>query len=103
MVQERIYSYFERNHLLHVLFIFDKMNFIFTELEEAKWPDNYVYKVFDGAWFNIKYAIENTWKDMKCNPQNPEDPSPHNISVRKNTCVMGDFVFPGKGGTYENQ
>ena len=63
MVQERIYSYFERNHLLHVLFIFDKMNFIFTELEEAKWPDNYVYKVFDGAWFNIKYAIENTWKD----------------------------------------
>ena len=27
------------------------------------WPDNYVYKVFDGAWFNVKYAIENTWKD----------------------------------------
>lgn len=63
MVQERIYSYFERNPQLHVLFIFDKMNINFTELELAEWKDNYIYKVFDGAWFNIKYAIENTWKD----------------------------------------
>ena len=65
MVQERIYSYFERNPQLHVLFIFDKMNINFTELEDAKWPDNYIYKVFDGAWFNVKYAIENTWKDKR--------------------------------------
>jgi len=65
MVQERIYSYFERNPQLHVLFIFDKMNINFTELEDAKWSDNYVYKVFDGAWFNVKYAIENTWKDKR--------------------------------------
>ena len=63
MVQERIYNYFERNPQLHVLFIFDKMNINFTELELAEWPENYIYKVFDGAWFNIKYAIENTWKD----------------------------------------
>ena len=63
MVQERIYSYFERNPQLHVLFIFDKMNINFTELELAEWKDDYIYKVFDGAWFNIKYAIENTWKD----------------------------------------
>ena len=63
MVQERIFSYFERNPQLHVLFIFDKMNINFTELEEVEWPDDYVYKVFDGAWFNTKYAIENTWKD----------------------------------------
>ena len=65
MVQERIYNYFERNPQLHVLFIFDKLNINFTELEFAKWPDNYIYKVFDGAWFNVKYAIENTWKDKK--------------------------------------
>ena len=65
MVQEKIYSYFERNPQLHVLFIFDKMNINFTELELAEWPDNYIYKVFDGAWFNVKYAIENTWKDKK--------------------------------------
>ncbi len=63
MVQERIYSYFERNPQLHVLFIFDKLNINFTELEFVEWKDNYIYKVFDGAWFNIKYAIENTWKD----------------------------------------
>ena len=63
MVQERIYNYFERNPQLHVLFIFDKLNINFTELELAEWKDNYIYKVFDGAWFNIKYAIENTWKD----------------------------------------
>ena len=63
MVQERIFSYFERNPQLHVLFIFDKMNINFTELELAEWPDNYIYKVFDGAWFNTKYAIENAWKD----------------------------------------
>ena len=56
-------KYFERNPQLHVLFIFDKMNINFTELEQVVWPDNYVYKVFDGAWFNTKYAIENTWKD----------------------------------------
>ena len=65
MVQERIYSYFERNPQLHVLFIFDKMNINFTELEDAKWSDNYVFKVFDGAWFNVKYAIESTWKDKR--------------------------------------
>lgn len=66
MVQQRIYNYFERNPQLHVLFIFDRMNIIQTELEEAtEWADDYIYKVFDGAWFNIKYAIENTWKDKR--------------------------------------
>ena len=66
MVQERIYSYFERNPQLHVLFIFDRMNIILTELEGVTWDESlYVYKVFDGAWFNTKYAIENTWKDKR--------------------------------------
>ena len=61
MVQDRIYTYFERNPQLHVLFIFDQMNVIGSELEEAKWSDGYIYQVFDGAWFNTKYAIENVW------------------------------------------
>lgn len=66
MIQNRIYSYFERNPQLHVLFIFDKMGIIQTELEDVKdWSDGYVYKVFDGAWFNTKYAIENTWKEKR--------------------------------------
>lgn len=59
MVQDRIYNYFERNPQLHVLFIFDRMNIIQNELDEMKqWNDDYIYKVFDGAWFNAKYAIE---------------------------------------------
>lgn len=66
MIQNRIYNYFERNPQLHVLFIFDKMDIIQTELEDVKeWADGYIYKVFDGAWFNTKYAIENTWKDKR--------------------------------------
>lgn len=66
MVQDRIYNYFERNPQLHVLFIFDKMDIIQSELKDVKdWSDGYIYKVFDGAWFNTKYAIENTWKDKR--------------------------------------
>ena len=46
MVQERIYNYFERNPQLHVLFIFDRMDIIQTELGEVKeWADGYIYKI----------------------------------------------------------
>ena len=65
MIQKRIYSYFERNPQLHVLFIFDRMNIFESDLEGKEWADEYVYKVFDGAWFNTKYAIENTWKEKR--------------------------------------
>ena len=66
MVQKRIYSYFERNPQLHVLFIFDKMNIIQNDLEDSIWDEDlYIYKIFDGAWFNTKYAIENTWKEKR--------------------------------------
>lgn len=66
MIQKRIYGYFERNPWLRVLFIFDRMAVIQTELDEVReWAGGYVYKVFDGAWFNAKYAIENTWKDKR--------------------------------------
>lgn len=78
MVQDRIYSYFERNPQLHVLFIFDRMEIIQTELNEVKeWADGYVYKVFDGAWFNTKYAIEKTWKDKHVVLLFPEETYPH--------------------------
>ena len=78
MVQNRIYNYFERNPQLHVLFIFDRMNFIQTELDEEKeWRSDYIYKVFDGAWFNTKYAIENEWKDKHVVLLFPEHVYPH--------------------------
>lgn len=78
MVRDRIYNYFERNLKLHVLFIFDRMNIIQTELDEMKqWADDYIYKVFDGAWFNTKYAIENDWKDKHVVLLFPEHVYPH--------------------------
>ena len=78
MVQDRIYNYFERNPQLHVLFIFNRMNIIQNELDEMKeWNDDYIYKVFDGAWFNAKYAIENEWKDKHVVLLFPEQVYPH--------------------------
>lgn len=63
MAQNRIFNYFERNPQLHVLFIFDTMNIVMSELEGVTWGEDYVFHVFDGAWFNTKYNIEHTWKD----------------------------------------
>ena len=78
MVKDRIYNYFERNPQLHVLFIFDKMNIIQTELDDVTdWGGDYIYKVFDGAWFNAKYAIENDWKDKRVVLLFPEHVYPH--------------------------
>lgn len=75
---ERIYNYFERNPQLHVLFIFDRMSIIQNELDEMKeWNDTFIYKVFDGAWFNTKYAIENDWKDKHVVLLFPESVYPH--------------------------
>lgn len=39
MIQRRIYSYFERNPQLHVLFIFDWMNIFESGLEGKEWTD----------------------------------------------------------------
>ena len=77
MVQQKVYDYFNRNPQLHVLFIFDRMNIILQDLEDAAWDDNYVFKVFDGAWFNTKYAIENTWKDKNIVLLFTNDTYPH--------------------------
>ena len=65
MTQERIYNYFQRNPQLHILFIFDKANIIMNDLADCQWGTEYIYKVFDGAWFNTKYNIECTWKDKR--------------------------------------
>ena len=65
MVQERIYNYFERNPKLKVLFIFDNMSIIESELQGASWNEGFHYVVFDGTWFGTKYAIEHQWKDEK--------------------------------------
>ena len=69
-VFNEIRSYFERNKDLHVLFVFDQMESMQTELSDptlAPWEEypDYEYVVFDGGWFNLKYKIETEWKDKK--------------------------------------
>ena len=69
-VFNEIERYFERNADLHVLFIFDQMQNIQTELGDEKvtpWNEHpeYVYEVFNGQWFTTKYKINTEWKDKK--------------------------------------
>ena len=63
MTQDRIYNYFERNPKLRVLFIFDSISIIESELQDVEWQSGFRYQVFDGTWFGTKYKIENEWKD----------------------------------------
>ncbi len=64
-IQDKIYKYFETNSRLRVLFIFEGISMISDTLNDCVWPDDYLYKVFDGDWFNTKYRLENEWKDRK--------------------------------------
>ena len=65
MIQKRIYNYFERNPRLKVLFIFDRMEGFEAVLSELEWPEDYVFKVFDGKWWNLKVALLREWSDKK--------------------------------------
>ena len=65
MIQDKIYTYFDGNDGLRVLFVFDQMLQIESELEGASWRDGYHYEVFDGRWFTTKYKIEHDWVDKK--------------------------------------
>ena len=66
MIQDKIYSYFNNNPQLHILFIFDPGGDFCYELENEDWPDNYIYHEFDGkSWFNLKYKVENEWQHKK--------------------------------------
>ena len=65
MIQDKIYTYFEGNDSLRVLFLFDQMLQFESELDGATWKDGYLYEIFDGCWFTTKYKIEHDWKDKK--------------------------------------
>ena len=66
-LQTKIYSYFQRNPQLKVLFMFDNtlVNEYQTELDSATWEDGYQYVVFQGNWLSTKYHILHDWQDMK--------------------------------------
>lgn len=65
MIQKKIYSYFERNEKLKVLFVFDPMDAIASELRSLSWQDGFRFVEFDNAWFKAKCALENEWKEDK--------------------------------------
>ncbi len=65
MIQDKIYTYFDGNDDLRVLFVFDQMLQIESELEGSSWRDGYHYEIFDGRWFTTKYKIEHDWVDKK--------------------------------------
>lgn len=65
MIQKKIFQYFDGNSDLHVLFIFDHLGQIESELLECEWPAGYRYVSFDGQWFTVKYNLVNDWKDDK--------------------------------------
>lgn len=64
-IQDKIYKYFDLNARLHVLFIFEGISMISDSLKDCVWPEDYLFKIFDGDWFNTKYSLENDWKDKK--------------------------------------
>ncbi len=64
-IQDKIYKYFELNARLHVLFIFEGISMISDSLKECVWREDYLFKIFDGDWFNTKYKLENDWKKKK--------------------------------------
>lgn len=65
MIENKIYSYFERNEGLHVLFIFDPMGISGEELAEAQWREGYRFLAPKAGWFNIKYLIDRDWANDK--------------------------------------
>lgn len=73
---ERIYNYFEREPELKVLFIFDRMASISTDLREVVWQEDYVYQEFDGRWFTMKYQLATEWVDKKVVLLFPEEMKP---------------------------
>lgn len=63
-VTDKIYSYFDKNPDLRVLFIFND-EFLAMELAEATWKEGYRYVDFKGDWFTTKYNLDTTWANEK--------------------------------------
>lgn len=62
--QNKIYSYFERDPYLKVLFIFNDP-FLQLELQEMEWESGFEYVDFKGDWFTTKYKLDHDWADKK--------------------------------------
>ena len=98
MIIDQIYNYFERNEDMHVLFIFDRMDYIGVELRDADWKDGYRYVTFDGSWFTTKYNIHTAWKKDKVVllfPPESQIAYPDSEELRKNFPLLGELEAGG--------
>lgn len=62
---DNIYNYFDGNAELKVLFIFDPMQSMLSEIESVTLREGFRFVVFQGNWFATKYALENEWSHEK--------------------------------------
>lgn len=62
--QNKIYTYFDRDEELRVLFIFNDP-FLCEELSSLSWKEGYEFVIFKGDWFTTKYKLDHEWKDKK--------------------------------------
>ncbi len=92
MIQDKIYTYFDGNDGLRVLFIFDQMLQIESELEGASWRDGYHYEIFDGRWFTTKYKIEHDWSDQKVVLLFPNMIEPSGDTARDHFPLFGEMT-----------
>lgn len=63
-VMDKIYSYFDREPDLKVLFIFHD-DLLAVDLAEAAWKEGYRYVEFKGDWFTTKYNLDTAWANDK--------------------------------------
>ena len=66
-LQTKIYSYFQRNPELKVLFVFDNSlhHEYKNELDSVTWEEGYQYVEFQDDWFVTKYKLTNEWQNCK--------------------------------------
>ena len=62
---DNIYNYFDGNAELKVLFIFDPMQSMLSEIESVTLREGFRFVEFQGNWFATKYALEKEWINEK--------------------------------------
>lgn len=66
-IKEKIFNYFASRRDLHVLFVFDPSGLIREGIKDdtTPWPQDYIYKLFEGDWFTTKVKLATEWKASK--------------------------------------
>lgn len=90
--KEKILNYFFGNSQLKVLFVFDPMQFLQTELSVVEWPTGYRYVEYDGRSFYVKYMLTHDWKDDKVILLIPNEQEPANQAARLAFPLYGEMV-----------